>query len=154
MGLQVRPFTLSVGFPVHRFRRGGFVHQPHDSTGKEYRAEHQAALAAKQDLQRLSSRLWSRRSRSGRPFSRELHDQVGQALTAIKIDIARAEQGLDPTQNDLIERLRRARQRRRANTGNHPALSMRCGLHARRPGSQRGSGLVRPNSSRRALRFA
>jgi len=31
-------------------------------------------------------------------------------LTAIKIDIARAEQGLDPTQNDLIERLRRAPQ--------------------------------------------
>jgi signal transduction histidine kinase len=38
-----------------------------------------------------------------------MHDQEGQALTAIKIDVARAEQGLLPSQTDLIERLRRAR---------------------------------------------
>jgi len=44
-----------------------------------------------------------------RHFARELHDQVGQALTAIKIDIARTEQGLAPNQTDLLERLRRAR---------------------------------------------
>src|ERR1700724_155856 len=42
-------------------------------------------------------------------LSLELHDQVGQALTAIKIDVARAEQGLLPSQTDLVERLRRAR---------------------------------------------
>ena len=46
----------------------------------------------------------------GAPQPLDEVDQVGQALTAIKIDVARAEQGLDPTQTDLIERLRRARQ--------------------------------------------
>jgi signal transduction histidine kinase len=42
-------------------------------------------------------------------LSRELHDQIGQALTAIKIDVARTEQALLPSQSDLIERLQRAR---------------------------------------------
>jgi signal transduction histidine kinase len=42
-------------------------------------------------------------------LSRELHDQVGQTLTAIKIDVARAEQALLPSQTDIAERLKRAR---------------------------------------------
>lgn len=110
MGLQVRPFTylwvslytgiavaiLSISLTVQLERR--------------YREEHQATLAAKQDLQRLSSRLVAAQEQERQTLSRELHDQVGQALTAIKIDVARAEQALQPEQTDLIERLRRARQ--------------------------------------------
>jgi signal transduction histidine kinase len=61
-------------------------------------------------LQRLSARLVAAQEQERQTLSRELHDQVGQALTAIKIDVARAEQGLLPSQTDLIERLRRARQ--------------------------------------------
>jgi len=76
---------------------------------KQYRDEHDATLAAKQDLQRLSARLLAAQEQERQTLSRELHDQVGQALTAIKIDVARAEQGLLPSQSDLIERLRRAR---------------------------------------------
>ena len=110
MGLQVRPFTylwvsLYTGFAVAVLAISLTI-----QLEKKYREEHQAALAAKQDLQRLSSRLVVAQEQERQTLSRELHDQVGQALTAIKIDVARAEQGLDPAQTDLIERLRRARQ--------------------------------------------
>jgi signal transduction histidine kinase len=77
---------------------------------KRYQGEHQATLAAKLDLQRLSSRLVAAQEQERQTLSRELHDQVGQALTAIKMDVARAEQALAPSQTDIIERLRRARQ--------------------------------------------
>ena len=110
MGLQVRPFTylwvsLYTGIAVAVLSISLTV-----KLEKQYKGEHQAALDAKLDLQRLSSRLVAAQEQERQTLSRELHDQVGQALTAIKIDVARAEQGLEPTQTDLIERLRRARQ--------------------------------------------
>src|SRR5207245_6755451 len=77
---------------------------------KKYLEEHQSTLAAKQDLQRLSSRLVATQEQERQTLSRELHDQVGQALTAIKMDVARVEQALTPIRSDLVERLRRARQ--------------------------------------------
>ncbi len=110
MGLQVRPFTymwvalytgLAVAvLSVSLTRR----------LEKKYQLEHEETLAAKRDLQRLSARLVAAQEEERQSLSRELHDQVGQTLTAIKIDLARAEQGLLPSQADLGERLRRARQ--------------------------------------------
>src|SRR5260221_9212583 len=110
MGLQVRPFTylwvtLYTGIAVAILSVSLT-----SRLEKRYQEEHQATVAAKQDLQRLSARLVAGQEQERQTLSRELHDQVGQALTAIKIDISRAEQGLDPSQTDLIERLRRARQ--------------------------------------------
>jgi hypothetical protein len=109
MGLQVRPFTYlwvslytGIAVAVLSVSLTGRLE-------KQYRDEHEATLAAKQDLQRLSARLVAAQEQERQTLSRELHDQVGQALTAIKIDVARAEQGLLPSQSDLIERLRRAR---------------------------------------------
>jgi len=110
MGLQVRPFTylwvtLYTGFSVAVLAVSLTVRLE-----KQYLEEHEATIAAKKDLQRLSARLVAAQEQERQTLSRELHDQVGQALTAIKIDVARAEQGLLPSQTDLIERLRRARQ--------------------------------------------
>jgi len=109
MGLQVRPFTYlwvtlytGIAVAVLSISLTGRLE-------KQYRDEHDATLAAKQDLQRLSARLVAAQEQERQTLSRELHDQVGQALTAIKIDVARAEQSLLPSQTDLIERLRRAR---------------------------------------------
>ena len=109
MGLQVRPFTYlwvtlytGIAVAVLSISLTGRLE-------KQYRDEHDATRAAKQDLQRLSARLVAAQEQERQTLSRELHDQVGQALTAIKIDVARAEQGLLPSQTDLIERLRRAR---------------------------------------------
>src|SRR4051812_8937746 len=110
MGLQVRPFTylwvsLYTGIAVAVLSVSLTV-----TLEKKYQEEHQATVAAKMDLQRLSSRLVAAQEQERQTLSRELHDQVGQALTAIKIDVARAEQALLPTQGDVGERLRRARQ--------------------------------------------
>jgi signal transduction histidine kinase len=109
MGLQVRPFTYlwvslytGIAVAVLSVSLTGRLE-------KQYRDEHEATLAAKQDLQRLSARLVAAQEQERQTLSRELHDQVGQALTAIKIDVARAEQGLLPSQTDLVERLQRAR---------------------------------------------
>src|SRR5271167_4978453 len=98
MGLQVRPFTylwvsLYTGIAVAVLSYSLTMRLE-----TQYRAEQEAALSAKQDLQRLSARLVSAQEHERQILSRELHDQVGQALTAIKIDVARAEQGLAPSQ--------------------------------------------------------
>src|SRR5258708_36595125 len=111
MGLQVRPFTY---LWVSLYTGVAVAILSVSLTGrleKQYRDEHEATLAAKQDLQRLSARLVAAQGQERQTLSREVHDQVGQALTAIKIDVARAEQSLLPSQTDLIERLRRARTR-------------------------------------------
>jgi signal transduction histidine kinase len=109
MGLQVRPFTylwvsLYTGIAVAVLAISLNV-----QLEKKYLEEHDAALQAKRDLQRLSTRLVAAQELERQTLSRELHDQVGQTLTAIKIDVARAEQALLPSQNDVAERLRRAR---------------------------------------------
>jgi signal transduction histidine kinase len=110
MGLQIHPFTylwvsLYTGIAVAVLSVSLTMRLE-----KQYREEQEAALGAKQDLKRLSARLVAAQEQERQMLSRELHDQVGQALTAIKIDVARAEQGLAPSQADLAERLQRARQ--------------------------------------------
>jgi signal transduction histidine kinase len=110
MGMQVRPFTylwvsLYTGVAVAVLSVSLTLRLE-----RQYRAEHEAALAAKEDLRRLSARLVAAQEQERQTLSRELHDQVGQTLTAIKIDVARAEQSLLPSQADVGERLQRARQ--------------------------------------------
>ena len=73
------------------------------------RQQYRETLAAKQDLERLSARLVALQEEERLRLSRELHDQVGQSLTAIKIDISRVEQRGQLSDPDLVERLRRAR---------------------------------------------
>src|SRR5438067_3122395 len=109
MGLQVHPFgylwvSLYAGVAVAILSMS-----LSNKLEKKYLAEHAAALEAKRDLQRLSARLVVAQEQERQTLSRELHDQIGQALTAIKIDVARTEQALLPSQADLIERLQRAR---------------------------------------------
>ena len=47
------------------------------------------------DLQRLSAKLISVQEEERRTIARELHDEVGQALTAIKVELAIAQRGMD-----------------------------------------------------------
>jgi signal transduction histidine kinase len=109
MGMQVHPFTylwvsLYTGFAVAVLAVSLTA-----QLEKKYRTEQEATLAAKRDLQRLSARLVAAQELERQTLSRELHDQVGQTLTAMKIDVARAEQALLPAQTDVAERLQRAR---------------------------------------------
>ena len=109
MGMQIQPFTylwvsLYTGLAVAVLAISLTV-----QLERKYLKEHDAALEAKQDLQRLSARLVAAQEQERQTLSRELHDQVGQTLTAIKMDVARAEQSLLPEQINIAERLQRAR---------------------------------------------
>ncbi len=52
--------------------------------------QHQQTLENRRDLQRLSARLVRAQEEERRAIARELHDEIGQALTAIKMDLTRA----------------------------------------------------------------
>jgi signal transduction histidine kinase len=56
--------------------------------------QHQEDRQNKRDLQRLSARLVHAQEEERRGIARELHDEVGQALTAIKMDLSLAERKL------------------------------------------------------------
>ena len=51
-------------------------------------------VQATRDLQRLSTKLVTAQEEERRTIARELHDEVGQALTAIKLELAVAESAL------------------------------------------------------------
>jgi len=53
------------------------------------------------DLQRLSARLVTAQEEERRTIARELHDEVGQALTSIRLELAVAERALGPQAGDL-----------------------------------------------------
>jgi signal transduction histidine kinase len=65
---------------------------------------------ARSELQELSARLLEIEEEDRRNLSRELHDEIGQALALLQIEISHA-QGFLPAQPEVArERLRRARQ--------------------------------------------
>lgn len=58
---------------------------------------HQQTLDAQEQLRALSNRIQSAREEEGTRIARELHDQLGQELTALKLDLARVRRQLVPT---------------------------------------------------------
>jgi signal transduction histidine kinase len=63
----------------------------HGKIEQQRRAEHQNH----RDLERLSARLVSAQEEERRSLARELHDAVGQALTAIKVEMSIALRGVE-----------------------------------------------------------
>jgi signal transduction histidine kinase len=63
--------------------------------------------ANREDLERLSARLVSVQEQERRTLARELHDEVGQALTAVKMDIGIALRAqVDPRARNALEEAR------------------------------------------------
>lgn len=58
------------------------------------RRQHEQDARNSADLQRLSAQLIGAQEDERRTIARELHDEVGQALTAIKVELAIAQHGL------------------------------------------------------------
>ena len=61
------------------------------------RDQHTQELHQKQELERLSSQLMQAQEEERRRIARELHDEVGQALTALKLELAIAERSVPLT---------------------------------------------------------
>jgi signal transduction histidine kinase len=63
----------------------------------ENQLRHQRArdLQNTEDLQRLSAKLITAQEEERRSIARELHDEVGQVLTAIKVELALAQNAID-----------------------------------------------------------
>jgi signal transduction histidine kinase len=65
---------------------------------------------AKYELQQLSARLLEVQEEERKRLSRELHDEIGQTLTALRIEISHAHSSLSPDDEAARERLERARE--------------------------------------------
>jgi signal transduction histidine kinase len=73
--------------------------------------EHYAQVEqAKLELQQLSARLLEIEEEGRRKLSRELHDEIGQALALLQIEISHAQASLAAPTPQLRERLQRARE--------------------------------------------
>ncbi|MFO7303220.1 MAG: histidine kinase [Acidobacteriota bacterium] len=62
---------------------------------RKVRAQHSRDVEMQHGLQRLSSELMRVREEERRTLARELHDEVGQLLTAVKFQLASAERTLE-----------------------------------------------------------
>ncbi|MBI3664765.1 MAG: sensor histidine kinase [Acidobacteria bacterium] len=70
---------------------------------RRLQAQYQKTLKTKNDLRKLSARLVRVQEEERRSISRELHDEVGQALTAARLDLALLEQKMPADRGDLRE---------------------------------------------------
>ncbi len=61
---------------------------------RRVREQHQRDLDLQQDLRHLSARLTRVREQERRALARELHDDIGQMLSAIRVELALAERSL------------------------------------------------------------
>jgi PAS domain S-box-containing protein len=73
------------------------------------RAE-QELRASSEQLRNLAARLVSVREEEQARISREVHDELGQALTAVKMDLAWLAGRLPRTNSQMLERIRSTRQ--------------------------------------------
>jgi signal transduction histidine kinase len=74
---------------------------------REVERRRSAEQRNREDLERLSARLVGAQEEERRNLARELHDEVGQALTALKMDIGIALRGdIDPRGKDALNEAR------------------------------------------------
>lgn len=100
--LDGRPMRIEGDYMVIRDERGriaGHFGIQRDVT-EGYEAD-QLVRASRQELRALAARLQSVREEERTAISREIHDELGQALTGLKLDIAWMKRRL-PRDHDLI----------------------------------------------------
>lgn len=70
---------------------------------------YEEVVQAKSDLQRLSARILDVQEEERRRFARELHDEIGQSLTALRMEIAHAQAAARASEPQVNESLNQAR---------------------------------------------
>jgi PAS domain S-box-containing protein len=70
----------------------------------------QALRASRDELTRLSNALLHVREQEKKHIARELHDDLGQSLTALTMELSQLESNLDPDDTDARDRVRAMRQ--------------------------------------------
>ena len=76
---------------------------------KRTELEFRRAEQAEQALRRLSQQLVQTQEEERKSISRELHDEVGQMLTALRVELHNLQQALPAQQSQFAERLQEAR---------------------------------------------
>ncbi|RLC28105.1 MAG: hypothetical protein DRH56_00825 [Deltaproteobacteria bacterium] len=90
----------------------------------------------REDLKRLTARLFHSQEEERRRIARELHDEAGQALTGINFTLERIDKGLSPENGEVKELIAEAKKQihrthqemRRISYRLHPALLSDLGL--------------------------
>jgi signal transduction histidine kinase len=77
---------------------------------REARDRHNETLRTRDELERLSARLQDAQEDERRNLSRELHDEIGQSLTALLVDLGNAVAAIPPERTELRSTLASARQ--------------------------------------------
>jgi signal transduction histidine kinase len=87
------------------------------SLERQAEARFREVAHARAELQQLSARLVAAQEEERRKLSRELHDEVGQAMSALLVELSNLEAALPPDDVALHERLRSARKLAESNVG-------------------------------------
>jgi len=77
---------------------------------RETAAQYEEVIRAKGEMEQLSARLLELEEEGRRRLSRELHDEIGQTLAVLEIEISHAQLLTVDSQPAIRERLRRARE--------------------------------------------
>lgn len=103
-----RRLFLMLGFcTVLGLLAAGFSLRYAEKLERETARRYEELVQGKQDLKRLSARLLEIQEEERRALSRELHDEVGQTITALRIEISHALASAEAP--EARERLERAR---------------------------------------------
>jgi signal transduction histidine kinase len=99
--LRLRTFlkiaiTMSVGIGL-----AGFTARRTLLMEAELQQRYEEGLRARQELQELSARLLSAQEEESRNISRELHDEVGQSLSALLMEAGNAAARVSPDSTDV-----------------------------------------------------
>ena len=89
--IMIGAATLFIGVIV-----SGFVLRRVNGLERELHRRRIVEIENRRDLERLSARLVDAQEQERRALARELHDEVGQALTAIKMEVGVALRGTQP----------------------------------------------------------
>ncbi len=75
---------------------------------RETSRQYAEVARAKREMEHLSARLLETEEESRRWLARELHDEIGQTLAVLEIEVSHAHSLTDETQSAIRDRLRRA----------------------------------------------